>query len=340
MCIMETDQKIGGFVVGPIKVEAPVVLAPLSGVTDVIFRRIAKRLGAGLVVSEMVASDELVQGSEEAQLRAEGTGIDPHVVQLAGCESHWMAEGARVAEAAGAQIIDINMGCPAKRVIGGYSGSALMRDLDHACRLIEATVKAVSVPVTVKMRLGWDHASLNAAELARRAEALGVKAVTVHGRTRQQFYKGQADWTAIAAVSDAVSIPVIANGDVGNLADARTCLALSKAQAVMVGRCAVGRPWIIGQIGAALQGKAVVEPSSEEKTELALEHYEGLLSLYGEHVGIRHARKHLAAYADAAAKSGFSVPQSVRVGLVTSNEPKAVMSRLRSLYTHREREAA
>ncbi|WP_243368595.1 tRNA dihydrouridine synthase DusB [Microvirga solisilvae] len=337
---MKPDQKIGGFQIGPIDIGTPAVLAPLSGVTDVVLRRIAKRLGAGLVVSEMVASDELVQGSEEAQLRAEGAGIDPHVVQLAGCEPHWMAEGARVAEGAGARIIDINMGCPAKRVIGGYSGSALMRDLDHACRLIEATVQAVSVPVTVKMRLGWDHYSLNAPELAKRAEALGVKAVTVHGRTRQQFYKGQADWAAIAAVSQAVTIPVIANGDIGSLDDARQCLALSKANAVMIGRCAVGRPWIVGQIGAALQGRIISEPSPEEKTELALEHYEGLLSLYGEHVGIRHARKHLAAYADAAAESGFCIQQNTRVGLVTSDEPKLVMSLLRSLYLDREQEAA
>src|SRR3954453_21725061 len=196
---MSFDQKLGAgsFSIGPVRVEAATILAPLSGVTDVAFRRIAKRLGAGLVVSEMVASDELVQGSEEAQLRSEGAGIEPHVVQLAGCDPRWMAEGTRVAEAAGARVIDINMGCPAKRVIGGYSGSALMRDLDHACRLIEATVQAASVPVTVKMRLGWEESTINAPELARRAEAIGVTAVTIHGRTRQQFYKGRADWRAI-----------------------------------------------------------------------------------------------------------------------------------------------
>lgn len=338
---MKPDQKIGGgFRVGSIQVETPAVLAPLSGVTDVVFRRITKRLGAGLVVSEMVASDELVQGSEEAQLRAEGAGIEPHVVQLAGCEPHWMAEGARVAEGAGARIIDINMGCPAKRVIGGYSGSALMRDLDHACRLIEATVQAASVPVTVKMRLGWDHTSLNAPELARRAEALGVKAITVHGRTRQQFYKGQADWRAIALVAQAVSIPVVANGDIGSLEDARKCLVESNADAVMIGRSAVGRPWLVSQIGAALQGRVMAEPSPAEKTDLAVEHYEGLLSLYGANVGIRHARKHLAAYAEAAMEAGFHVPQQVRMGLVTSDDPNIVTTLLRSLYTRQEKEAA
>ncbi len=329
-----------GIQVGPIAIGVPAVLAPLSGVTDVVLRRIAKRLGAGLVVSEMVASDELVQGSEEAQLRAEGAGIEPHVVQLAGCEPRWMAEGAKVAEAAGARVIDINMGCPAKRVIGGYSGSALMRDLDHACRLIEATIQAVSVPVTVKMRLGWDHDSINAPELARRAENLGVRAVTVHGRTRQQFYKGQADWKAIAPVVEAVRIPVIANGDIGTLDDARKCLALSKAKAVMIGRSAVGRPWIVGQIGAALQGRVIADPSPEEKTDLALEHYEGLLSLYGTKVGVRHARKHLAAYADAAIEAGFHVAQDIRTGLVTSDDPTVVMSLLRSLYLVRTRDAA
>lgn len=339
---MSSEQKIGenGFAIGPVRVEVAAILAPLSGVTDVAFRRIAKRLGAGLVVSEMVASDELVHGSEEAQLRAEGAGIEPHVVQLAGCEPHWMAEAARVAEGAGARIIDINMGCPAKRVIGGYAGSALMRDLDHAARLIEATVQAASVPVTVKMRLGWDHGTINAPDLARRAEGLGVQAVTVHGRTRQQFYKGEADWQAIAAIVQNVGIPVIANGDIGSLEDARRCLSASGAAAVMIGRSAVGRPWLVGQIGAALQGRRIPDPPPQAMTEIAIEHYEGLLSLYGEKVGIRHARKHLAAYADAARASGFSVAPNVRSALVTSEEPQTVIALLRSLYTRQDREAA
>jgi nifR3 family TIM-barrel protein len=339
---MKFDQKIGaaGFNIGSVQVKVAAILAPLSGVTDVAFRRIAKRLGAGLVVSEMVASDELVQGSEEAQLRAEGSGIEPHVVQLAGCEPRWLAEAARVAEGAGARVIDINMGCPAKRVIGGYAGSALMRDLDHASRLIEATVQAAGIPVTVKMRLGWDHQSINAPDLARRAEALGVKAVTVHGRTRQQFYKRQADWSAIAPVVQAVGIPVIANGDIGSLEEARDCLAASGAAAVMIGRSAVGRPWLVGQIGAALQGRTIPDPSPEEMTAIAIEHYEGLLSLYGEKTGIRHARKHLAAYADVAIASGFQVPPGTRTAIVTSEEPRTVIALLRSLYSHSEREAA
>jgi tRNA-dihydrouridine synthase B len=339
---METDQNLGaaGFRLGPLHVETGAVLAPLSGVTDVVFRRVAKRMGAGLVVSEMVASDELVQGSEEAQLRAEGTGIEPHVVQLAGCEPRWMAEAVRVAEGAGARIVDINMGCPAKRVIGGYAGSALMRDLDHACRLIEATVQAATVPVTVKMRLGWDHGTINAPELARRAEGLGVQAVTIHGRTRQQFYKGKADWSAIAPVVDTVCIPVIANGDIGSLEDARACLAASGATAVMVGRSAVGRPWLVGQIGAALRGRCISDPTPDEMTAIAIEHYEGLLALYGERVGIRHARKHLAAYADVALAAGFSISPAVRSALVTSEDPKTVVALLRSVYARQDREAA
>jgi nifR3 family TIM-barrel protein len=339
---MKHDQNLGatGFRIGPVDIGVVTVLAPLSGVTDVVFRRIAKRLGAGLVVSEMVASNELVQGSEEAQIRAEGAGIEPHVIQLAGCEPRWMAEAARIAEGAGAGIIDINMGCPAKRVIGGYAGSALMRDLDHACRLIEATVQAATVPVTVKMRLGWDHRTINAPELARRAEALGVQAVTVHGRTRQQFYKGEADWSAIAPVVQAVDIPVIANGDIGSVDDAQHCLAASGAAAVMVGRSAVGRPWLVGQIGAALQGRHIPDPSPEEMTGIAVEHYGGLLSLYGEKVGIRHARKHLAAYVDAAVASGFHIAPNARSALVTSEEPKTVINLLFSLYARRDREAA
>src|SRR6201997_1022749 len=238
--------------VGDIGLANRVLLAPMSGVTDAPFRRLAARLGAGLVVSEMTASDDLVQGRPISRLRCEAAGIGPHVVQLAGCEANWMAEGARIAEAAGADIIDINMGCPARHVTGGQSGSALMRDLDHAVRLIEATVGAVKVPVTLKMRLGWDDRSLNAPELARRAEAAGVQLISVHGRTRCQFYKGEADWGAVRAVKDAIRIPLVVNGDITSFEKAVAALEMSGADAVMIGRGAQGQPWLPGQIGRRL----------------------------------------------------------------------------------------
>jgi len=295
----------------------PVLLAPLSGVTDLYVRRIARRLGASAVVSEMVAAAELARGDAEAQLRAEGSGVDPHIVQLAGCAPEPMAEAARIAEANGADVIDINMGCPAKVVTGVASGSALMRDLDGATRILAAVRAAVRVPVTVKMRLGWDHANLNAPELARRAEGLGLNAVTVHGRTRQQFYKDHADWSAIRAVVEAVAIPVIANGDVTTLEGARTCLARSGATGLMVGRAAVGQPWLVGELAAGLAGRPAPTLTDADKAALALEHYEGLLALYGLRMGIRHARKHLAAYAEAG--GGLSAEQRMR--LLTTTDP-------------------
>ncbi|HEX8167045.1 MAG TPA: tRNA dihydrouridine synthase DusB [Beijerinckiaceae bacterium] len=330
---MHFEQNLGGaFSIGDVAVRGKAVLAPLSGVTDVAFRRIALRFGAALVVSEMVASDEYVRGTAEARLRAEGEGIAPHVVQLAGCDPRWMGEAARLAEAGGAAVIDINMGCPAKRVTGGYAGSALMRDLELAEKLIAAVVSAVSVPVTVKMRLGWDDASVNAPELARRAEALGVKAVTVHGRTRQQFYKGRADWSRIAAVAEAVTVPVIANGDIASAGDAAACLKASGAVAAMVGRAAVGRPWLVGRIAAALAGRPYREPSPQEKTEAAVEHYEMLLALFGREAGLRHARKHLAAYADAAREEGTGLCDADRLTLVTTTDPAAAIAILRRLH--------
>ncbi len=295
------------------------LLAPLSGVTDLHMRRIARRCGADAVVSEMVAARELARGAGEATLRADGSGVDLHVVQLAGCEAEPMAQAARLAAASGADVIDVNMGCPAKIVTGIASGSALMRDLDHAERLLAAVRDAVSVPVTVKMRLGWDDATRNAADLAVRAERLGL-----NGRTRQQFYTGTADWAAIRPVVEAVAIPVIANGDVTDLASARACLAASGAAGVMIGRAATGRPWLVGQVAAVLAGRPVPEPSRAEQAALATEHYAGLLSLYGHTMGVRHARKHLAAYAE----TGGALEPAERSALLTTHDPQTALSLL------------
>lgn len=324
-----------------IPIQSRAFLAPMSGVTDIVMRRIAGRFRAGVVVSEMVASDEFVRGSEEARIRAEGQGVSPHVVQLAGCDPHWLGEASRLAEANGADIVDINMGCPAKKVTGGWAGSALMRDLDHAVKLVEAAVAAVKVPVTVKMRLGWDDASRNAPELARRAVAAGARLITVHGRTRQQFYKGKADWRAIAAVRAAGDFPLVANGDIHTTEDARTCLERSGADFVMVGRAALGRPWLVGAIGAELDGQPLPRVTLAEKLAMAREHYEGLLALMGIAHGVRHARKHLAAYADDALADGCEADPERRRILLTSDEPQQVIAALTGLFnTERRREAA
>ena len=297
-------------------------LAPMSGITDLGMRRIAMRFGAGLAPSEMVAANFYVAADEETRLRAEGEGLPVHVVQIAGRDPQAMAEAARLVEAAGADAIDINMGCPAKRVVGGYAGSALMREPDLAVELAKATVGAVNIPVSVKMRLGWDAGSCNAPELARRLEAEGVAMIAVHGRTRQQFYKGSADWEAIAAVRDAISVPLAANGDCAGPADALVMLALSRADAAMVGRAAVGRPWLVGEIAAAVAGQGWRAPSAAEKCAAALEHYETLLSVFGVTQGVRHARKHLAAYADHAAADGCGLAPADRARLVTTTDAR------------------
>ncbi|WP_076859540.1 tRNA dihydrouridine synthase DusB [Bradyrhizobium mercantei] len=322
--------------IGDIAVANRVLLAPMSGITDAPFRRLAANLGAGLVVSEMTASDDLVNGKPMSKLRCEAAGIGPHVVQLAGCETRWMAEGARIAESAGADIIDINMGCPARHVTGGQSGSALMRDLDHAVTLIEATLSAVSVPVTLKMRLGWDDRSLNAPELARRAEASGVQMITVHGRTRCQFYKGEANWNAVRAVKDAVTIPVVVNGDITSFDKAVGALQMSGADAVMIGRGAQGQPWLPGQIGRRLEtGVAEAAPSLAEQLKHVRALYDEVCSHYGLRVGLKHARKHLGWALETAAAYSCAPAATLkawRQTILTSEEPSSVHRALEDAY--------
>ena len=295
----------------------------MAGITDRPFREIAERFGAGMVVSEMVASAALTTGHQDMVRKLARAGTLPHMVQLAGCEAQWMAEGARIAEASGADIIDINFGCPAKRVTNGYAGSALMRVPDQALAIVEAVAGATSKPVTVKMRLGWDDESLNAAQIARLAVGAGARMITVHGRTRQQFYKGTARWELVREVVDAVDVPVVVNGDIVDIAAARTALQQSGAAAVMLGRGAQGQPWRVGQIGAALEGRQPVPaPVGDALAALIREHYEAVLIEYGTEVGLRAARKHLDWYADAA---GLALDKRARRQLLDNDDPKAVL---------------
>ena len=294
----------------------------MAGITDAPMRKLAERFGAGLVVSEMIASNALATNNDDMVRRLNKSGSLPHVVQLAGCEAQWMRKGAEIAYAAGADIIDINMGCPSKRVTNGYAGSALMRVPDEALKLIDAVVAATPLPVTVKMRLGWDEDSLNAADLARRAVDAGARMITVHGRTRQQFYKGEARWDLVRPVVEAVKVPVVVNGDITSIAAAREALDKSGAAAVMIGRGAQGQPWAVGQIGAQLAGREPqAAPTGAELAELVAGHYDAMLTDYGTQLGVRVARKHLDWYLEAA---NIVLDKPVRSQLLNALEPAEV----------------
>ena len=313
-------------------------LAPMAGITDRPMRKLAARYGAGLVVSEMIASGALTTGHRDMVRKMAASPGLPHMVQLAGCEPDWMGEAARIAEDAGADIIDINFGCPAKRVTNGYAGSALMRVPQLARSLVEAVVGATSRPVTVKMRLGWDDDTLNAPQIARSAVDAGAQMITVHGRTRQQFYKGKARWEPVRAVVEAVPVPVVVNGDITDLASAREALELSGAAAVMMGRGAEGRPWVVGQVAAGLAGEAPQpSPTGTALIAIVVEHYEGVLSEYGIEVGVRAARKHLDWYL---AASGIPVSKPARQLMLKSHNPAQVIELIDLIFSGELAEAA